>query len=46
MIYAEKLKHFENIENLGGKAWEHAVVIDLLATVKLKDCSMHCFHST
>ena len=43
-MYAEKLKHFENVENLGGKAWEHAVAIDLLATVKLKDCSMHCVH--
>ncbi len=27
-MYAEKLKQFENVENLGGKAWEHAVMID------------------
>lgn len=42
--YAEKLKHYENVENLGGKAWEHAVAIDLISTAQLKDCSMQCFH--
>lgn len=42
--YAEKLKHFENVENLGGKAWEHAVACDLIYSVNIKDCSMHCFH--
>ena len=44
MNYTERLSRFAEIENLSGKAWEHAVVIDLLATAKLKDCSMHCFH--
>jgi hypothetical protein len=29
-MYAEKLKQFHNVENLGGKAWEHAVMIDLV----------------
>jgi len=43
-MYAEKLKQFENVENLGGKAWQHAVNCDLLEQVKFKDCSMHCFH--
>ena len=43
-MYAEKLKQFENIENLGGKAWEHAVIIDLAEKSGIKDCSMHCFH--
>jgi HEPN domain-containing protein len=44
MNYTERLSRFAEIENLSGKAWEHAVAIDLLATAKLKDCSMHCFH--
>ena len=43
-MYAEKLKQFENVENLGGKAWQHAVNCDLLEQAKFKDCSMHCFH--
>lgn len=43
-MYAEKLKQFENVENLGGKAWEHAVIIDLAEKSGIKDCSMHCFH--
>jgi len=43
-MYAEKLKHFENIENLGGKAWDHAVTCDLLDKSPLKDCAIHCFH--
>jgi hypothetical protein len=43
-MYAEKLKHFENVENLGGKAWEHAITCDLLDKSPVKDCSIHCFH--
>lgn len=43
-MYAEKLKQFENVENLGGKAWEHAVIVDLTEKSGIKDCSMHCFH--
>jgi hypothetical protein len=43
-MYAEKLKQFENAENLGGKAWEHAVMIDCAEKTSIKDCSMHCFH--
>lgn len=43
-IYQEKFKQFENIENLAGKAWEHAVTIDILNTTNIKDCSIHCFH--
>ena len=43
-MYAEKLKQFENVENLGGKAWEHAVACDVISKTPVKDCSMHCFH--
>jgi hypothetical protein len=43
-MYAEKLKQFENIENLGGKAWEHAVACDVISQTSIKDCSLHCFH--
>lgn len=43
-MYAEKLKQFENVENLGGKAWEHATAIDLISSSKITHCSMHCFH--
>jgi hypothetical protein len=43
-MYAEKLKQFENAESLGGKAWEHAVMIDFAEKSSIKDCSMHCFH--
>ena len=43
-MYAEKLQRFENTENLGGKAWEHAVLIDFTAKSGIKDCAMHCFH--
>ena len=43
-MYAEKLNRFENVENLGGKAWEHAVACDLISQAPIKDCAMHCFH--
>ncbi|MCX7075639.1 MAG: HEPN domain-containing protein [Methylococcales bacterium] len=43
-MYAEKLEQFHNVENLGGKAWEHAVMIDLADKSDIKDCAMHCFH--
>ncbi|MCX7112516.1 MAG: HEPN domain-containing protein [Proteobacteria bacterium] len=43
-MYQEKLKQFENVENLAGKSWEHAVAIDVLSNTRIKDCSIHCFH--
>ncbi len=43
-LYQTKLLQFENIENLAGKAWEHALTLDVLNTSKIKDCSIHCFH--
>jgi hypothetical protein len=43
-MYQEKTNCFENIENLGGKAWEHAVILDMLKNTSIKDCSIHCFH--
>lgn len=43
-MYADQLKSFENAENLGGKAWQHAVNLDLIEQVNIKDCSLHCFH--
>jgi hypothetical protein len=43
-MYQEKLERFRNIENLGGKAWEHAVAIDILSKTEIKDCSIECFH--
>jgi len=44
IMYQEFFKAFENVENLGGKAWEHALAIDLLNNSNIKDCSIHCFH--
>ncbi len=43
-MYQDKFKQFENVENLAGKAWEHAVAIDVLNNTNIKDCSIHCFH--
>jgi hypothetical protein len=43
-MYQEKLSKFKNIENLGGKSWEHAVAIDALKATEIKDCSIECFH--
>lgn len=43
-MYQEKLANFKNVENLAGKAWEHAVAIDVLATTEIKDCAIECFH--
>lgn len=43
-MYAEKLRQFKNVENLGGKAWEHAVMLDLAEKSEINDCAMHCFH--
>jgi HEPN domain-containing protein len=43
-MYAEKLNKFKNVENLAGKAWEHAVIIDFAEKSEIKDCAMHCFH--
>lgn len=43
-MYAELFKQFENAENLGEKAWQHALNLDLIEQVHIKDCSLHCFH--
>jgi HEPN domain-containing protein len=43
-MYQELFRDFENIKNLAGKAWEHAVAIDLLNSSNIQDCSIHCFH--
>lgn len=43
-MYQELFQKFENVENLGGKAWQHSVNIDLIEQTKIKDCSLHCFH--
>lgn len=43
-MYQEKFKLFENVENLAGKSWGHAVAIDVLNKTNIKDCSIHCFH--
>ena len=43
-MYQEKLDQFKNIQNLAGKAWEHAMAIDLLSETDIKDCSIECFH--
>jgi len=29
-MYADQLKAFENVENLAGKAWQHAVNLDFI----------------
>ena len=42
-MYAELFKQFENAKNLGGKAWQHAVNLDLIEQVNIKDCYLHCF---
>ena len=44
IMYQEKLAQFKNVENLAGKAWEHAIAIDLLSKTDIKDCSIECFH--
>jgi len=43
-MYAQLFNQFENVENLAGKAWQHAVNIDLIEQSNIKDCSIHCFH--
>ncbi|KHD05709.1 hypothetical protein PN36_22805 [Candidatus Thiomargarita nelsonii] len=43
-MYAELLKPFENVENLSGKAWQHAMNVDSIEQMNIKDCSLHCFH--
>jgi HEPN domain-containing protein len=43
-MYAELLKNFENAETLGGKAWQHALNVDLIEQANIRDCSLHCFH--
>jgi hypothetical protein len=44
MKYQTLFSPFENVRNLGGKAWEHAVTLDLLNNTLIEDCSIHCFH--
>lgn len=44
LMYQEKFQAFENIENLAGKAWEHAVVLEHFSNMNIKDCSIACFH--
>lgn len=43
-MYQELLIVFKNVENLGGKAWQHAYSIDFLNEKPIPDCSLHCFH--
>ncbi|KHD06582.1 hypothetical protein PN36_11605 [Candidatus Thiomargarita nelsonii] len=43
-MYQELFQKFENVESLGGKAWQHSLNIDLIEQTKIKDCSLHCFH--
>jgi len=43
-MYQKLFKNFENVKNLGGKAWEHAIAVDFFNTSKIQDCSIHCFH--
>jgi len=44
MFYAELLKQFENVKNLGGKSWQHSMNLDVTKDIDIKDCSIHCFH--
>ena len=44
MMYQELFKAFENVKNLGGKAWGHAVALDFFNGSQIEDCSIHCFH--
>lgn len=44
MSYSEQFQNFENSNTLAGKAWQHAVNIDLLEKTTIRDCSLHCFH--
>jgi len=41
IMYAELLKHFENVENLGGKAWQHAMNVDSIDQMNIKDILIH-----
>ncbi len=43
-MYQDMFGGCENKKNLAGKAWEHAVALDLLNATKIEDCSIHCFH--
>jgi HEPN domain-containing protein len=43
-MYQEKLNRFKNVENLAGKAWQHAIAIDALIKTEIQDCSIECFH--
>ena len=43
-MYRKLFKQYENIENLAGKAWQHAINIELIEKENFKDCSLHCFH--
>jgi hypothetical protein len=41
MMYQELFNAFENVKNLGGKAWEHAVAIDFFNSSHIQDCSLN-----
>ncbi|EDN66189.1 hypothetical protein BGP_2122 [Beggiatoa sp. PS] len=43
-MYQELFQKFQNVEHLGGKAWQHSINIDLIEQSNIKDCSLHCFH--
>ncbi len=43
-MYQALFNAFENVTNLGGKTWEHAVAIFLINSTNIKDCSIHGFH--
>jgi predicted lactoylglutathione lyase len=43
-MYQEIFNAFENVKNLGGKTWEHAMAIDFFQSSPIQDCSIHCFH--
>ena len=43
-MYQKLFKNFENVKNLGGKAWEHAIAVDFFNSSNIEDCSIHCFH--
>lgn len=43
-MYQKLFASFENVKNLAGKAWEHAVALDFLNSTSIQDCSIHCFH--
>ncbi len=43
-MYAKLFQPFENATHLNGKAWQHALNLDLIENSNIQDCSLHCFH--